>query len=78
LRHPFVLDGKQQFVHVLIWQTQIRHHHLGVRIILSELREDFWILRTRQAIKKALHKCLPCKMEKKPHGQQIETPVSAD
>jgi len=65
LRHPFVLDGKQQFIHLLIWQTEIRLHHLGVRIILFELIEEFWILRARQAIKKVLHKCLPCKMAKK-------------
>ena len=58
--------------------THIRLHHLGVRIILSELREEFWILRARQAIKKVLHKCLPCKMAKNPRGRQIEAPLPAD
>ena len=45
LRHRLLLDRKHHFVHLLIWQTHIRLHHLGVRIILSELREEFWILR---------------------------------
>jgi len=49
-----------------------------VRIILSELREEFWILRARQAIKKVLQRCLPCKMAKAHHGHQIEAPLPAD
>jgi len=66
LRHPILLDGKHCFVQLLIWHTHMPLHHLGVRIVLSELREEFWILRARQAIKKVLHKCLPCKMAKNP------------
>jgi hypothetical protein len=64
LRHPHLLDGKHHFVQLLIWHTHIRLHHLGVRIILTELREEFWILRARQAIKKVLNKCVPSKMAK--------------
>jgi hypothetical protein len=71
--HPLLLDGKYHFVH-----THIRIHHLGVRIILSELREELWILYACQAIKKVLHKYLPCKMAKNPCGHQIEAPLPAD
>ena len=78
LRHPLLLDGKHHFVQLFIWYTHIRHHHLGVRIILSELREEFWILCARQTIKLVLHKCLPCKMAYNPCGQQIEAPLPAD
>jgi len=78
LHHSILLDGKHHFVYLLIWQTHIRLHHLGVRIILSELREEFWILRARQAIKKVLHRCLPYKMAKAHHGHQIEAPLPTD
>ncbi|XP_071040000.1 uncharacterized protein [Parasteatoda tepidariorum] len=71
-RHPLLLDGKHYFVHLLIRPTHIRLHHLGVRIILSELRSTFWILRGRQAIKQVIHKCLPCKLSKAKYGKQIE------
>ncbi|XP_071041441.1 uncharacterized protein [Parasteatoda tepidariorum] len=47
----------------------------GVRIILSELRSTFWILRGRQAIKQVIHKCLPCKLSKAKYGKQIEAPL---
>ena len=76
--HPLLLDGKHHFVSLLIWHTHVRHHHLEVRIILSELREEFLILRARQAIKKVLHKCLPCKMAKNSCSHQIEEPLPAD
>jgi hypothetical protein len=78
LRHPLLLDVKHHFVHLLIWQTHIRLHHLGVRIILSELREEFWILLARQAIRKVLYECLPFKMANKTRGQKIEAPLPAD
>lgn len=77
LHHPILLDGKHHFVHLLNWPTHIRLHHLGVRIILSELREEFWILRAHQAIK-VLHRCLPCRMAKARPGHQIEAPLPAD
>jgi len=78
VRHPLLLDGKHHFVRSLIWQTHISLHHLGVRIILSELREEFWILPAGQAIKNVLHTCLSCKMAKNHRGQQIEAPLPAD
>ncbi|GFR23951.1 integrase catalytic domain-containing protein [Trichonephila clavata] len=58
-QNPLIRDGNHSFVHLLIQHTHKRLHHLGVRIVLSELRSTFWILRGGQAIKKALHKCLP-------------------
>ena len=76
--HPILLHGSHHFTALLIMQTHIRLHHLGVRIVLSELREDFWILLDRQAIKKVLHTCLPCKIARNPFGQEREAPMPAD
>ena len=58
-------------------QTHIRLHHMGVRIVHSDLREEFWILRARQAIK-VLYTCLPCKIARNPFGQEREAPMPAD
>jgi hypothetical protein len=43
--HPVLLHGSHHFTAVLIMQTHIRLHHLGVRIVLSELRDESWVLR---------------------------------
>jgi hypothetical protein len=75
--HLILLHGSHNFTALLLMQTHIRLHHLGVRIVLSELREEFWLLRARQAIK-VLYTCLPCKMAKNPFGQEREAPMPAD
>ena len=50
LRHTLLLDDKRHFVQLLIWQTHIRLHHLGFRIILPELREELCILCARKPL----------------------------
>jgi hypothetical protein len=74
---PVLLHGSHHFTTLMIMQTQIHLHHLGVRIVLSELREEFRISLARQAIK-VLHTCLPCKIAKNPFGQEQEAPMPAD
>jgi len=76
--HSILLHGSHHFTALLIMQTHIRLHHMGVRIVLSELREEFWILRARQAIKKDLYTCLPCKIARNPFGQEREAHMRAD
>ncbi|KAJ4437633.1 hypothetical protein ANN_17778 [Periplaneta americana] len=76
--HPLLLDGSHPFVQLLIRETHIRLHHLGVRIVLSELRSEFWILRARQPVKKILRTCLPCKMAHNHLGQAIEAPLPGE
>jgi len=39
--HPILLHGSHHFTALLIMQTHIRLHYLGVRIVLSELRGNF-------------------------------------
>ena len=43
--HPLLLDGAHPFSSLLIKHTHVRLHHLGTRIVLSELISLFWILR---------------------------------
>ena len=76
--HPVLLHGSHHFTALLIMQTHIRLHHLGFRIVLSELRDEFWVLRARQAIKRVLHTNLPCKSAKNPFGREQEAPLPAD
>ena len=77
-RHTLLLAGTHRFTELLILQTHIRLHHFGVRVVFSELRTEFWIVRGIQTIKRVLHKRLPCKFLKTPRGQQIEAPLPAE
>ncbi|GFS71177.1 integrase catalytic domain-containing protein [Nephila pilipes] len=78
VQHPLLLEGNHPFVLLLIKNTHVCLHHLGTRIVLSQLRSDFWILRGRQAIKEVLHKCLPCKLSKLKCGNQIKGPLPSE
>ena len=77
-QHSLFLDGYHRFSELLILQAHIRLHDFGVRIILSQLRSEFWILRARQTIKRVIHTCLVCKVLKNPRGQQLEAPLPSD
>ncbi|GBN71615.1 hypothetical protein AVEN_198727-2-1, partial [Araneus ventricosus] len=77
-KHPLLLDGSHHFVQLLIRHTHVRLHQLGVRTVLSELRSNYWIRRGREAIKRVIHRCLPCRLYKATRGTQIEAPLPAD
>ena len=77
-KHPIILDGSHYITHLLIRHTHIQLHHLGVRVVLSHLRHEFWILRTRQNIKMFLRTCLPCKIANNPRGQEVQAPLPAE
>jgi hypothetical protein len=77
-KHPILLDGSHHFTKLLIMQTHIKLHHLGVYIVLTKLRQEFWILRARQIIRKVLHDCLPCKIAHHKRADVIEAPLPVD
>ena len=70
-KHPIHLDGSHHVTHLLIRHTHIQLHHLGVRVVLSYLGHEFWILRARQNIKKILRTCLPCKIASNARRQEV-------
>ena len=77
-KHPILLDGSHHVTHLLISHTHVHLHHLGVRVVLSHLRHEFWILGARQNIKKVLRTCLPCKTVSNARGQVVEAPLPAE
>ena len=77
-QHHLLLDGAHHFTSLLILQTPLRLNHFAVHIILSRLRSEFWILRTRQTVKRVLHTGFPCRMMINTRGQQIEAPQPID
>jgi len=77
-KHPILLDGSHHVTHLLIRRTHIQLHNLGVRVVLSHLRHEFWIVRTRRNIKMALRACLPCKIASNARWQEVEAILPAE
>ena len=60
-KHPILLPLSHPFVELLIRQTHERVKHSAVNNTLATIRERFWILRGRQAVKRVLRRCVICK-----------------
>ena len=60
-KHPIILPHDDPFSQHLIWHTHISNAHFGLEFTLAQLRQRFWVLRLRQAVKKVLLRCFVCR-----------------
>ena len=59
-RNPILLPAKHDFVPLVIKKVHASVKHCGLRDTLTTIRERFWILRGREAVKRVLKKCVIC------------------
>ncbi|KAL3084097.1 hypothetical protein niasHS_008736 [Heterodera schachtii] len=72
-KNPIFLPAEAWTTKLIIVHYDRIHKHCGPRILLSKIREKFWIPRGRQTVQNALYSsrigCLECKREKlKPYA----------
>lgn len=60
-KYPIVLPGQHRLVKLLIQGAHLENLHAGVQILLSKLREKFWIINGRKSVRNERNKCLRCK-----------------
>jgi len=68
---PILLHRSNHFTALLIMQTPVHLHLFGGRLVLSELREEFWILRSRPAIKNVLTSAFRVKLRRTPPDRSV-------
>jgi hypothetical protein len=49
--------------------------HAGVKTTLSELKERFWIIKSRQQVKNSWYACLTCRKLTSPSFQELAAPL---
>ncbi|XP_059078482.1 uncharacterized protein LOC131876953 [Tigriopus californicus] len=59
-RYPVILCPKHPLTKLIIRDSHHRHHHPGVNHGLGILRQEYWILRGREAVKRARRECEHC------------------
>jgi hypothetical protein len=59
-RCPVILTAEHTVVKRLIWDRHMTHCHAGVQLLMSLLREHYWILGRRRAIGSVISKCVKC------------------
>ncbi|XP_064469670.1 uncharacterized protein LOC135384399 [Ornithodoros turicata] len=78
VKHPIILPKDHDFTSKLITQEHLRLLHGGVRDTLVQLRESNWILRGRQAVKRAIHQCLTCRKWRSKPADEAMAPLPRD
>ncbi|XP_035220729.1 uncharacterized protein LOC118193707 [Stegodyphus dumicola] len=60
-RYPIILPSKHILVERLIYEKHLELQHAGVSTLMTNLRENFWILKSRKSIRNIIRKCVRCK-----------------
>ncbi|XP_074029501.1 uncharacterized protein [Leptinotarsa decemlineata] len=61
MRQPIVLDSRNWMTKLLIRHYHKLNHHQGREQIINHLRERFWIINVRSAVKACISSCIICK-----------------
>ena len=60
-KNPILLPSKNDFVSLLIKDVHVKVKHNGVRDTLTTLRENYRVLRGREATKRIVKECVICR-----------------
>ena len=69
-KNPVILPKSHHIVPLIIRQHHHVSGHSGVEHVLSLIREKFWIVGARTAVRRCLNACLPCKRTQASVGEQ--------
>jgi transposase InsO family protein len=70
--HQIILPKNHIVVELLIKQCHEQSAHAGREHVLSVVREKFWVIGARKAVKKVLRECRYCRLKfSKPQGQKM-------
>ena len=75
-KHPVILPSKHPLSNGIIKAFHWKHLHMGTDLILSQLRQHFWIIRGREAVKRIGRQCNACIKErvKTSHQRMADLP----
>ena len=77
-KHPFILPSHHHVTQLLIQYHHSKVGHLGQESVLSSLRERFWVVKGRSAVRRTLKKCLDCQRRKAPTGEEFMAKLPED
>lgn len=77
-KFPIILPSDHEIVTKLIMHKHKLLLHCGIQTLMAELRENFWILRSRRTIRKVLRRCILCKRYDARHPEVQAAPLPED
>lgn len=70
-KHPMILPKKHHVTDLVIKYFHATHLHGGTQLLLSVIRQCFWIISARDAIRKCLSRCIVCSRHRAMSATQI-------
>ncbi|XP_071035375.1 uncharacterized protein [Parasteatoda tepidariorum] len=77
-KQPVLLPSNDKFVELVMLDARVKMGHLGVDSTLTHLREQYWIIKGKQFVKRVLRNSLICRRYKVKPGTQVEAPLPRD
>ena len=71
LKHPVILHYKHHLTDLIIKDHHLKVGHMGKESVLSSLRQKYWILKGRSAVRRVLSKCFDCQKRKAKTAEQF-------
>ena len=78
LRHPVILPYKHHVTDLIIKDHHLKVGHMGQESVLSSLRQKYWILKGRSAVRRVLSKCFDCQKRKAKPTEQFMAELPKD
>ena len=70
-KHPIILPYRHHVTDLIISQHHQKTGHLGQEFVLSSLRQLYWIIKGRLAVRRVIGSCFPCKKLGAVRGEQL-------
>ena len=78
MKTPILLPKSHRITHLIIEDCHRSLGHVGVKHVMSTLRQRFWILQCLAAVKSVLGRCIICKKAQSPFMKLIMAPLPTD
>ena len=69
--HPPILPGRHPLARLIIEAFHNRLKHFGTDFVLSHIRQHFWLIEGREAVKRVQKECLRCRRYRAKPGVQL-------
>ncbi|GFV03713.1 integrase catalytic domain-containing protein [Trichonephila clavipes] len=76
--YPIVLPTNHLLVERLIFENHTNFCHSGTQVVLSNIRQQFWILRGRKTVQRAINQCIRCKIYSSKEIKTVPAPLPQD
>ena len=77
-KHQLLLPPKHPVTKLLIMDVHESVGHLGQEYVLTNLRQKYWIVKGRAAVRRVLGNCLTCRKQNAMKGQQVMADLPDD